>query len=367
MNCSDTLEFAPDFARAMGYCQAQDDYSVSPLIEIEGPGGQTVLAKDETNRMGLGAFKALGAPYAMSRLIGRKWLAHTGKELPLACSNNASVREFASRLTFVCASAGNHGMGVAAGARAFGSNSRIYLSRTVPAAFADRLEGLGAEIVISGDDYEASMTAALSDADRTGAILLADSTWSGYTEVPKLVMEGYCVIAEELRRAFSASGRWPTHVYLQAGVGGLAAAMAHMIRLNWVEQPDLVIVEPAAAACLKTSHLAGKPARSDGPDSIMGRLDCKEPSIVAWHTLERCDVSYETISDAEGDAAARALSASGTATTPSGAAGYAALRKQLPKLRDFSGLRPLVIISEGPLTSSGPSTPHGRSDRLHPT
>lgn len=362
MSRADTLEFAPDFVRATEYCQAQDAYSVSPLIEIEGPGDQTFLAKDESNRMGLGAFKALGAPYAISRLIDRMWRAQAGDRLPLARSNHASVREFASRLTFVCASAGNHGVGVAAGARAFGASSRIYLARTVPAGFADRLKALGAEAVISGNDYEASMAAAVADADGTGAILLADSTWPGYTEIPKLVMEGYCVIAEELRRVFSLSGRWPTRVYLQAGVGGLAAAMAHMIRLNWAEQPDLVIVEPEAAACLKASHLAGRPERADGPDSIMGRLDCKEPSIVAWRTLERCNVSYETISDDEGNAAARDLSASGIATTPSGAAGFAALRKQLPKLDNFTGFRPLVIVSEGPLTPSGCTALHGRAD-----
>lgn len=347
MTHRDNLGFAPDFDRARSFFQAQDAYAVSPLHHITAPDGNAVLAKDETNRMGLGAFKALGAPYAAARIIESAWHRDHGVTLTPARMQDADVRDFAAAFTFVCASAGNHGIGVAAGAKAMGARARIHIAKTVPESFADRLRALGAEVVASGDVYEESVAAAIADADISGATLLADGTWPGYTEIPKWVMEGYCVIAEELREAFEASGAWPSHVYLQAGVGGLAAAMAHMIRLNWTVQPELIVVEPEAAQCLRASHLAGRATRADGPESNMGRLDCKDPSIVAWDVLERCDVRYATISDAEGTAAAEALAGLGIDTTPSGAAGFGALAKR-PSRADDQTFRPLVIISEGP-------------------
>lgn len=342
------LDFEPDFDRAVSHFRAQEGYASSPLHALDGPSGVTVLAKDETQRLGLGAFKALGAPYAVARILDEAWRRRGGEALTPARLRDPDIRDFAAGFTFVCASAGNHGMGVAAGARQVGARARIHLATTVPESFARRLGALGAEVVRSGEDYDASVAAAIADAARTGATLLADGTWPGYTEIPKWVMEGYCVIAEELREAFEATGRWPTHVYLQAGVGGLAAAMAHMIRHNWHEQPELIVVEPEAAACLQASHRAGRPTRADGPPSSMGRLDCKEPSIVAWRALERCGVTYETLSDEDAAAAAAALSASGIETTPSGAAGYGALRRRLSAAEASIGMRPLVVVSEGP-------------------
>lgn len=345
---TDSLAFTPDFSRAWEFFQAQENYEVSPIRTLERADGLTVMAKDETKRMGLGAFKALGAPYAVVRIIDAAWHDKTGETLTPSRMGDDDVKAFAATHTFVCASAGNHGIGVASGARKMGAKARIHLAKTVPEGFADRLKAMGAEVVRSGAVYEDSVAAAIADADQTGATLLADGTWEGYTEIPKWVMEGYCVIAEELRVAYEASGRWPTHVYLQAGVGGLAAAMAHMIRLNWAEQPELIVVEPVAAACLKASHLAGIATRGDGPESSMGRLDCKDPSIVAWDVLERCGVRYETLTEEQGEAATAALADLGVATTPSGAAGYGALCKDLIEQPDRKGMNPLVIISECP-------------------
>lgn len=341
------LSFTPDVTRALAFFAAQPAYGPSPLREIAGPGGLSVLVKDETRRMGLGAFKALGAPYAVACLLAEAWRVETGETRPPAGMSSPELRAFTARHTFVCASAGNHGIGVAAGARAMGARARIHLAASVPEGFAARLAELGAEVVRSGAAYDDSVAAAIADARDSGATLLADGAWEGYTEIPKRVMEGYCVIAEELRAAFEASGRWPTHVYLQAGVGGLAAAMAHMIRHSWAEQPELIVVEPAAAACLRASHHAGRPTRGEGPESAMGRLDCKAPSIVAWAVLEACDVRYAVLSEAEAQAATEALTAQGLATTPSGAAGYAALCREMAGVPERAGRRSLVIVSEG--------------------
>jgi diaminopropionate ammonia-lyase len=348
MTESDDLRFNPDHERALKYFRGLPDYEPTRVTRLALRPDVTVLAKDETERMGLGAFKALGGPYAIARLLADDWAAQTGNMLDLAQRPEPEVRAFARTRTFVTASAGNHGLGVAAGAAAFGANARVYLCKTVPDSFARRLEALGAEVVRAGDNYDDSVTEAIADARRTSATLLADGTWPGYTAIPKLVMEGYTVIAEELRNVFETANGWPTHVYLQAGVGGLAAAMAHMIRKNWAVQPELIVVEPAAATCLRDSHLAGKVTRAEGPDSNMGRLDCKEPSIVAWQTLERSGVSYVALTEEEGAAAAKAVTDLGIPTTPSGAAGFGAmLREDVSRSADAE-FRPLIIVTEGP-------------------
>ncbi|MEM8824939.1 MAG: pyridoxal-phosphate dependent enzyme, partial [Pseudomonadota bacterium] len=167
-----------------------------------------LMLKAEASRMELNAFKALGGVYAVAELLG-------GDPEALA-SGRAGAGA-----TFVCASAGNHGMAVAAGARLFGAAARIHLSDQVAESFADRLRDKGADVVRSGADYEASVAAAMADAEASGATHLADGSWPGYTEPPRLVMEGYTVIARELMGQFD---RYPERVYLQAGVGGLAAA-----------------------------------------------------------------------------------------------------------------------------------------------
>ncbi|MEO1312206.1 MAG: pyridoxal-phosphate dependent enzyme, partial [Pseudomonadota bacterium] len=203
--------------------------------------------------MGLGAFKALGGVYAVAALLRQGAAAG----VPVGEMAGEAARNRASGTVFVCASAGNHGMAVAAGARLFGAGCRIHLAETVPEAFARRLAAKGAEVVRSGATYEASIAAAIADAAATGAVHLADGSWPGYTHAPRLVMEGYTVMAEEMRSALEGTGRWPSHVFLQAGVGGLAAAVAVMIRRNWAVQPEIIVVEPEAAPCLAASHAAG--------------------------------------------------------------------------------------------------------------
>ncbi len=298
--------------------------------------GRSITIKDETNRMGLGAFKALGGVYAVAQLIGAQFKENIAP--PDFTSDR--VRKTAQGMTFVCASAGNHGMAVAAGARIFGAQARIHLAHTVPEGFAIRLRAQSATVVRSGNDYQASVEAAIQDAAQNNAIHLADGSWPGYTEPPRLVMEGYTVIAEELREQFEATSNWPSHVYLQAGVGGLAAAIAFMIRSSWAVQPEIIIVEPDAAPCLRDSKAAGQLVTVTGPDSNMGRLDCKTPSMLAFETLREAADRYVTLSDEQAQQAVITAKSMGFSTTPSGVAGLAVcLAEDAPN--------PLVILSEG--------------------
>ena len=326
--------------KLLGHCPA---YAASPLGHRILK-GRSILIKDETDRMGLGAFKALGGVYAVAKLIE----ARSGGMIEAQGFQSEAARQLAGEMTFVCASAGNHGLSVAAGAKLFGAKARIYLSKAVPEDFAIRLENKAAEVDRAGDDYEASVSAAIEDAERTGAIHLADGSWPGYTEPPRLVMEGYTVISEEMRKQFEADSNWPSDVYLQAGVGGLAAAIAFMIRLNWAVQPRIVVVEPDAAPCLKESVAAGRIVTVDGPDSNMGRLDCKTPSMLAYDILKECADEWVTITDQQAVDAVNVAGDLGYSTTPSGVAGFAAC------LMDNAEL-PLVILSERGLETTASS------------
>ncbi len=283
--------------------------------------------KDERGRMGLGSFKALGAAYVIARD---------------AAEGNARGK------TYVAASAGNHGISVAAGSAAFGARAVIYLSEQVPEAFAERLSKQGADVVRSGATYEDSMSAAAAAARADGAILLSDSSWPGYTERPRVLMEGYLVLMHEV---FSQIDSVPTHIFLQAGVGGLAGAAAAAARAEWGDSPVVVVVEPEAAPALAASIKAGRPVVVKGPASCMGRLDCKEPSLIALKGLARDADFFVTISEDEAMKGAALCDLHGCATTPSGAAGVAALAASGAHRRTL-GLDAsscvLAVLSEGP-------------------
>jgi diaminopropionate ammonia-lyase len=203
-------------------------------------------------------------------------------------------------------------------------------------------------VVISGNTYEESVAAATADAELNKGILLADGSWEGYTGPPALVMEGYTVVAEEARLQIESSGVWPSHVFLQAGVGGMAAAIAYMIRNNWSVQPKIIIVEPQAAPCIRESNLAGELITVDGPVSNMGRLDCKTPSIISLEVINQCVDYFVVISDEDANAAVDLAAKNGIQTTPSGAAGLAAVMNAQRYDLDMNATScPFIIFSEG--------------------
>ncbi len=257
--------------------------------------------KDERARMDLGSFKALGAAYV---------IAHHAQSEPL------------SDVTYVTASAGNHGLSMAAGAKAFGARAVVYIAETVPQAFADRLASEGAEVVREGTIYEDSMKAAASAADENGWRLLSDSSWPGYTERPHRLLEGYLILMAE---AIDQMPEPPTHIFLQAGVGGLAAAAAALARAAWGDAPTIIVVEPEVAPALTAAIATGTPHATEGPVSIMGRLDCKEPSLIAFRGLARDADLFALITEEEARDATRVTAEHGFASTPSGTAGIAAL------------------------------------------
>ncbi|MEM6887439.1 MAG: pyridoxal-phosphate dependent enzyme [Pseudomonadota bacterium] len=318
-----------DAARARALISRCPVASVTPLLSAPSlaaaSGVAEVWVKDERARMGMGSFKALGAAYVIAR---------------------HAQEDRARGMTYVTASAGNHGLSVAAGAQVFGAKAVIFLADSVPDAFAMRLESLGATVRREGMIYEDSMAAAASFAETEGYVLLSDSSWPGYTELPHILMEGYLALMAEVADAMAEP---PTHIFLQAGVGGLAVACAVQTRASWGKTPRVVVVEPAAAPALQASVQAGAPVRADGPVSSMGRLDCKEPSLIALKGLLRDADDFVTITEAEAEHGAEVCSQVHLTSTPSGAAGVAAL---LAADHSQLGLTPssraLVILSEEP-------------------
>jgi len=321
-------------AELLALCPA---HAETPLVAAPGlaqaAGVSRVWLKDERGRMGLGSFKALGAAYAIAREAQRARRAGAAGDWAEALAGRS----------FVTASAGNHGLSVAAGARIFGAEAIVVLAETVPEPFAARLRAAGAQVDRAGATYEHSMAAAEHMARAEWATLLSDSSWPGYTEMPHRVMEGYIQLAAEAAARLPEA---PTHIIVQAGVGGLAAAVAAHARQTWGEAPAIVVVEPEAAPALYESVRAGGIVTADGPVSCMGRLDCKTPSMIALAGLARDADLFVTISEEEAKAGAAALAAAGLATTPSGAAGVAALLAGLPNVG--TGARVLAYLTEGP-------------------
>ncbi len=318
-----------DVVRPLGLLVGCPEAGKTPLVDApqiaERAGVAAVHIKDERGRMGLGSFKALGAAYVIARD------AEEGR---------------ARGQTYVTASAGNHGMSVAAGARAFGAQAVVFIAETVPEAFAERLQSQGAEVRREGAIYEDSMAAAARAAEENGWVLLSDSSWEGYVERPHTLMEGYLVLMEEAVRQMPEP---PTHIFLQAGVGGLAAAAAAYARLVWGEATRIVVVEPEAAPAIFASIDAGMPVVTEGPSSAMGRLDCKEASLIALKGLARDADDFMIITEEEGARGATAAEAAGLASTPSGAAGLAGLLAADREALDLSGTsRVLLVLSEGP-------------------
>ncbi len=306
--------------------------SETPLLELANflPQGN-LWVKDERERMGLGSFKALGAAYVIASH------AHNLTENP--CSTTLEGK------TYVTASAGNHGLSLAAGARIFGAQAVVFISETVPDTFLNRLREKGAVPVREGSDYAASMSAALKAAEENNWILLSDSSWENYLEKPFKLMEGYLQMADE---AMSQCKSKATHVFLQAGVGGLAGAVAAHIRKIWGDAPVITVVEPSAAPALQERIEIGRPVMTQGPDSVMGRLDCKEPSFIALNGLARDADFFLTLDDHEVTSYLAKMSRANLKTTASGGAGVAAaMNNEVTKLLKMdSKSKTLCFLSE---------------------
>lgn len=320
-------------------------YAPTPLVSLPGLARRLGIAalawKDESGRFGLGSFKALGGAYAVLR----------------------QVRAAAPRqITVCCATDGNHGRSVAWGAQRFGANCVIYIHATVSRGREAAIARYGAEVRRVAGTYDDAVHQAAADAAREGWVVVSDTSYPGYMEIPRDVMQGYTIMADEALEQWPAAGGGepPSHVFLQAGVGGLAAAVcARLWQRLEPRQPRCVLVEPDRAACLFESVSAGIAANVGGAlDTMMAGLACGETSPLAWEILSEGASDALTVTDAAATACMRLLAAGEDGDPPvvageSAVAGLAGLLGALarPALREALGLGPdarvLLFGSEG--------------------
>ncbi|NVO56069.1 diaminopropionate ammonia-lyase [Rhodobacteraceae bacterium B1Z28] len=287
-----------DFATARAEITQWDGYAPTPLVSLAALAAEIgigeILYKDEGPRFGLGSFKALGGSYAALRVLQRQISEKLGHDVSLVDIRTDKYKDECAGITLVSATDGNHGRSLAWGCQRFGAPCRIYIHAEVSEGRAQAMRDLGANVIRITGDYDESVLLAKSEAEENGWFVVSDTSWEGYSEPPRDVMSGYGVMTSEICDALDQA---PTHVFLQGGVGGLAAGVAAGLRQYWgAESPRVVIVEPELAACLFESGRAGAPTNfAIAEETLMAGLSCGEPSGMAWEILAEEAADFLTI------------------------------------------------------------------------
>lgn len=306
-------------------------YAPTPLREAPRLAARLGLArvwiKDESARLGLPAFKILGASWASwCALAERVGLDPAATPDPLGALRARAADLRGVRL--VAATDGNHGRGVARVARWLGLPARIFVPAGTARARIDAIAGEGALVIEAAGSYDDTVARAAADRE-PGAILVQDHAWPGYEEIPRRVVEGYATIFAEIDEQLAAAAP-PRLVLIQTGVGALAAAAVRHWRrpdLPRAQRPALVNVEPTGAACVLESVAAGRivSVPAGAHSSLMAGLNCGTPSSVAWPAMQQGMDVFVAVPDERAVAAMRALADDGIVSGESGAAGVAGL------------------------------------------
>jgi diaminopropionate ammonia-lyase len=316
---SGLADAAPDvldtegFQRAIAEIKTWPDYRPTPLHALPGMaralGLGAVWYKDEGQRFGLGSFKAAGGAYAVLCFLREK----LGREIGAAEFRQSRDKSRAGALTVATATDGNHGRAVAWGARQFGCRSVIYLHADVSPGREKAIAEYGAEIRRVAGNYDDSVRVCQAEAKAKGWQVISDTSWPGYEAIPRHIMHGYGLMMDEalgqLPPGQLPPGRLPSHVFIQAGVGGLAGAVSGYLWLHLgKERPRIVVVEPDKADCHFRSAQSGRPTRVEGKlDTLMAGLAAGEVSPLAWRLLDRAVFAFQRIEDQAALVAMRAL------------------------------------------------------------
>ena len=284
-------------------------YAQTPLVSLPNLAKQLgvgqIFVKDESARFGLNAFKALGGSYAITRyLCGKLNIPVDRNSFNVLCSEEAKAK--LGTVTFVTATDGNHGRGVAWAAKLLGHKAVVYLPEGSSQERLNNIRALGAEAEITKFNYDGAVRLAYAMSRKHGWVLVQDTAWSGYEEIPTWIMQGYTTMAQEITAQLN--GITPTHLFLQAGVGSMAGAVLGYFAALWQDKlPVTVICEPDKAACLyKTA------AANDGQlhkvtsrmNSMMAGLCCGEPCTISWDIINNFAGAFIACSD---DYAARGM------------------------------------------------------------
>lgn len=266
------------------------EYRETPLANLkalaESFGVSDILVKDESFRFGLNAFKVLGGSYALGSYIAEK-LGKGIEELPYDVITSAAVRERLGDITFVTATDGNHGRGIAWTANRLKQKSVVYMPRGSARERLDNIRALGSDASITDLNYDDAVRLANENAEKYGWIMVQDTAWEGYEKIPGWIMEGYTTMACEAVEQMN--GLKPTHIFLQAGVGAMSGALTGFFADFYKdERPVITIVEPNRADCIYRTADAddGKLHFVTGDmHTIMAGLACGEPCTIGWNVL----------------------------------------------------------------------------------
>ena len=304
-------------------------YEETPLVDAPKLAGALgvgkVFVKDESNRLGLPAFKVLGASWAVYRALEERLGEDFGDWEEIW--ELEEHLEPSLPLSLVAATDGNHGRAVARVARLLGLGAKIFVPGDMATARRKAIADEGAEVIVVDGTYDEAMERSAGEAGER-ALVISDMSWPGYERIPSWVIEGYSTmlweIDDELQRRSEVG---PDLVVVQVGVGAFAAAVArHFRRPRASPHPKLMSVEPASADCLLESVEAGSIVSVPGPhDSIMSGLNCGKPSLVAWPTVSRGIDLHIAVNDEPAREAMRLAAESGVVSGETGAAGLGGL------------------------------------------
>lgn len=271
-----------------------DGYEATPLVSLDNLaralGVNKIMVKDESNRFGLNAFKVLGGTYAITQLICKK-LGVDVSDIDFNYIKTEAKKEIGD-VPFVTATDGNHGRGISWAASQLGQKAVVFLPKNTAKRRVEVIQETGAEAIVTDLNYDDTVLLAQEKVKELDGYLIQDTAWEGYTEVPRWIMQGYTTMVAEAIDQMELKGvNRPTHIFLQAGVGGMAAAVAgYFVNLYGIEKtPKIIIVEPEDAACLFESARSkdGSAQVVEGDlRTIMVGLACGVPSPLAWDVLK---------------------------------------------------------------------------------
>ncbi|MBR2828941.1 MAG: diaminopropionate ammonia-lyase [Solobacterium sp.] len=340
-----SLFTAEKAAAIRSYHQSIDAYEPTVLADLADTGKvlgvNSIYVKDESSRFGLNAFKGLGGSYCLGRLLAEYY--HLGEQFTFADLKAAG----SDQMTFVTATDGNHGRGVAWAARMLGQKAVVYMPKGSSPERLENIRKQGAEAEITALNYDDTVRFAKAQAEKYGWILVQDTAWEGYEEIPLMIMQGYLTMALE---AVSQLGdRKPTHIFLQAGVGAMSGAVAAYLRNVYGDDPKIIIVEPDQADCSYRTALADDGslhAVTGDLATIMAGLACGEPCTVGYELLQYCADAFVSMPDTCAALGMRMLGNPArhddrVISGESGAAGFgalAAIQMQEPEIKAELGI-----------------------------
>lgn len=297
--------FGPENAKkVLSFLSGFPEYAPTPLVGLpelsKALGVASIHVKDESKRFGLNAFKVLGGSYAIGNYIAKQ-LGTTLDKLPYSAITGKDVREKLGDVTFVTATDGNHGRGVAWTANRLGQKCVIYMPEGTAPQRLKVIRDLGAAATVTNQNYDGAVALARESADKYGWVLVQDTCWEGYEEIPGWIMQGYTAMAAEAARQLG--GEKITHVFLQAGVGSMAGAVTAFFADLYgdAKRPVITIVEPDKADCIFRTAASDDDrlhSVTGRMDTIMAGLACGTPCSIGWHILHDHADNFVSIPDA---------------------------------------------------------------------